>query len=77
MALGVQRQVVGAREAALAVAAAERLGAGVLAVVPRQLVRPGEAPLAALPGALVRLLAWNQPQTPISHIIITPTCYIL
>lgn len=57
MTLGVQRQVVRAREAALAVAAAERLGASVLAVVPRQLIRPGETPLAALPGALVRLLA--------------------
>lgn len=57
--LGVQRQVVRAREAALAVAAAERLRAGVLAVVSRQLVGPGEPPVAALPRAFVRLFSWN------------------
>lgn len=59
--LGVQRQVVGAREAPLAVAAAERLGARVLAVVPRELVRAREPPLAPLPRALVRLLASMRP----------------
>lgn len=39
--------------------ALKRLGAGVFAVVPRQLVAPGESPLAALPRALVRLLTWE------------------
>ena len=37
--------------------ALEGLEAGVLPVVPGQLVRPGELPLAAFPGALVGLLA--------------------
>jgi len=41
------------------VVALKRLGAGVFAVVPRQLVAPGESPLAALPRALVRLLTWG------------------
>lgn len=41
------------------VVALKRLGAGVFAVVPRQLVTPGESPLAALPRALVRLLTWG------------------
>ena len=53
----VQRQVVGAREGAVALRTSERLLPGVLPVVPRQLVRPRELPVAALPGALVRLLA--------------------
>lgn len=38
------------------VVALKRLSAGVFAVVPRQLVAPGESPLAAFPRALVRLL---------------------
>lgn len=43
----------------VAVVALKRFGAGVFAVVPRQLVAPGESPLAALPRALVRLLTWG------------------
>ena len=54
---GVEREVVAAGELATAVGALEGLGAGVLAVVARQLVGAGEAPLAAVPGARVRLLA--------------------
>ena len=54
--LHVQRQVVGAREAAVAHAALEGLGAGVLAVVAGQLVRAREPPVAAFPRAFVRLL---------------------
>ena len=53
----MQREVVGAREGALAEAALERPVARVLAVVARQLVGAGELPSAALPRALVRLLA--------------------
>ena len=48
--------MIGAREAALAHFAAERLGAGVFAVVTRQLVGAGEAPLTLEPGTTVRLL---------------------
>ena len=54
--LHVQRQVVGAREAAVAHAALEGLGPGVLAVVAGQLIRAREPPVAAFPGAFVRLL---------------------
>lgn len=56
MPLHVQGQVVAPREASGAEAALERLGARVLPVVPRELVRPGEPPLAAFPGTLVRFL---------------------
>ena len=55
--LHVQRQVVGAAECAVAGLADERLGAGVLTDVSGQLVRAGEAPVAVLPGAEVRLLS--------------------
>lgn len=41
------------------VVALKRLSTGVFAVVPRQLVAPGESPLAAFPRALVRLLTWG------------------
>ena len=54
--LHVQGQVVRAGEAAVAHAALEGLGPRVLAVVPGQLVRAREPPVAAFPGALVRLL---------------------
>jgi hypothetical protein len=60
VALHVQRQVVGARERALAHDALERLGARVLAVVSRQLVRTRKSPLALRPVTPVRLLACNQ-----------------
>ena len=56
MPLHVQGEVVGPREAPVAVLALEGLEAGVLAVVPRQLVGPREPPLAAVPRATVRLL---------------------
>lgn len=57
MSLHVQGQVVRAGETAAAHAALERLGARVLPVVARELVGSGEAPLAAVPGAGVRLLS--------------------
>ena len=57
MSLHVQRQVVGAREGALAAGALERPVAGVLAVVTRQLVGARELPRAAGPRAPVWLLA--------------------
>ena len=44
-------------ECSLAEVALEGLHAGVLPVVAGQLVRPGEPPVTALPGAAVRLLA--------------------
>ncbi|TKC34877.1 hypothetical protein EI555_009987, partial [Monodon monoceros] len=54
--LHVQGQVVRAGEAAVAHAALEGLGPRVFAVVSGQLVRAREPPVAAFPGALVRLL---------------------
>lgn len=60
--LHVQGQVVGAGEAAVAHPALERLGPGVLPVVARQLVRAREPPVAAFPGAFVRLLTSMSPQ---------------
>lgn len=54
--LHVEGEVVGPGEAAVALAALEGLDARVLPQVPRQLVRPREPPLAAVPGAPVRLL---------------------
>lgn len=57
----VQRQVVGPGKAPVAVSALERFRARVLPVVARQLVAAGEAPLAALPRALVRFFACMRP----------------
>lgn len=62
VAPSVQGEVVGAGEGAVALSASERLDARVLAKVPRQLVRPGEAPGAALPGAVVRLFSCRRQQ---------------
>lgn len=62
VSLHVQRQVVGAGEAAVAHPALERLGTRVLPVVAGQLVRPRKPPVAALPGALVGLLTRVSPQ---------------
>ena len=45
------------------VVALEGLGSGVFAVVSGQLVAPGEAPLAAVPGALVGLFPWTHTHT--------------
>lgn len=56
---GVEREVVGAREAALAVAAAEGFRARVFAVMPGQLVRAGETPFATVPRTFVGFFAWN------------------
>jgi len=56
----VQGQVVGAGEAAVAVRAAEGFDARVLAEMPGQLIGAGELPGAALPGALVGLLACGE-----------------
>lgn len=50
----MQPEVVGAREAAVAVAAAKRLGTSVLTNVAGQLVGPSKAPFAFDPAALVR-----------------------
>lgn len=58
--LHVQGQVVGAREAAAAGDALEGFGSGVFPVVSGELVRPGEAPVAALPCAAVRLLTCEE-----------------
>lgn len=58
--LPVQRQVVAPGEPAPALPALEGLGAGVLPEVAGQLVRAGEAPVAAGPRAKVRLLTWNE-----------------
>lgn len=63
VALHVQGQVVRAREAAAAGDAFEGLGAGVFAVVTRQLVRTRKPPVAALPGAAVRLLTCKRRRT--------------
>lgn len=59
MSLHVQCKVVGAREATAANGALERLGARVFPEVARELVRAGKAPIAALPRAPVRLLAYG------------------
>ena len=56
MSLHVEREVITSTERPGTKFTLERLLTRVLAVVPRQLVRPGELPLAALPRALVRLL---------------------
>lgn len=60
MPLHVERQVVGAGEAAVADGALEGLCPRVLPVVARQLVGAREPPVAALPRALVGLLTWNR-----------------
>ena len=52
--------MVRSREAPVAVAALERLGAGVLAVVAGQLVAPRKPPLTPLPRTPVRLLTCKE-----------------
>lgn len=59
----MQGQVVGAGEAAVAVRALERFHTRVLPVVPRQLVRAGKLPRAAVPGALVWLFPCEHTHT--------------
>lgn len=59
VSLHVQRQVVRAGETAAAHGALERLGARVFPEMASQLVGSGEAPLASLPGADVRLLSFS------------------
>lgn len=54
--LHVQREVVGAREAAAAHGTLERLGARVFAEVARELVGTGKLPAAAVPVAVIRFL---------------------
>ena len=61
MSLHVQGQVVAAGERPGAEVALEGLRPRVLAVVPRQLVGAGKLPAAAVPGALIRLLARVRP----------------
>lgn len=60
MTFHVQRQMIGSRKTTITVLALERLGARVLAIVPRQLITACESPLATLPRALVRLLTCNE-----------------
>ena len=60
MPAGVEGEVVAAREPAAAVGTLEGLCAGVLPVVAGELVGAGEAPLASLPRARVRLLTWER-----------------
>lgn len=60
VSLHVQGQVVRPGEGARAHGALEGLGARVLPVVARQLVRTCEAPVAALPRAPVGLLTWRR-----------------
>lgn len=59
VAFHVQGQVVRPGKAPVAVSALERFRARVLPVVARELVAAREAPLAALPRALVRFFAWK------------------
>lgn len=63
MAAAVQGEVVGPGEGAVTLGAAERFDSRVLAEVPGQLVRAGEAPGAALPGTVVGLLSWRRGRT--------------
>lgn len=60
MPLHVQRQMVGAREGTVAQVALEWPVAGVLAVVAGELVRARELPAAAVPVAMVGLLACRE-----------------
>lgn len=60
VSLHVQGQVVRAGETAAAHGALERLGTRVFPEMACELVRSGEAPLASLPGAGVRLLSFSR-----------------
>jgi hypothetical protein len=60
--LHVQREMITPGEGALADPAFKGLSPGVLAVMPRQFVAPGEPPLAFRPLTLIRFLAWNSQQ---------------
>lgn len=62
VSLHVQGQVVRSGEGARADGALEGFGARVLPVVARQLVGAGEAPVAAVPRAPVRLLTSVSPE---------------
>jgi len=55
--LHVQREMIASGERALADRAFKGLSPGVLAVMPRQFVAPGESPLALRPLTLIRFLA--------------------
>jgi len=59
MSLGVESKVIGARERARTVYTLERLGSGVLANVPRQLVRTRKVPLTTGEVTTIRLLTCN------------------
>lgn len=59
VAAAVQGQVVRAGEGAVALGAAERFDARVFAEMSGELVGAGEAPGAALPGAVVGFLSWG------------------
>lgn len=77
----MQPEVVGAREAAVAVAAAKRLGTSVLTNVAGQLVGPSKAPFAFDPAALVRFFTWNSIKTEfqissLHHIQIVPVSHV-
>lgn len=55
--LHVQREMIAPSEGALADGAFKGLSPGVLAVMPRQFVAPGESPFALGPLTLIRFLA--------------------
>ena len=61
MSFHVKREVITAGKLPRTKMALERFGAGVFPVMPRQLVRPRELPAAAVPRALVGLLARVRP----------------
>lgn len=60
VSLHVQGEVVGSGKGARADGTLEGLGAGVLPIVTRQLVRTGETPVAAVPRTPVRLLTCSK-----------------
>lgn len=61
MATAVQRQMVGPGEGAVAFRATERFDSCVLAEMSGELVGAGEAPGAAFPGTVIRLLSCMYP----------------
>lgn len=62
--------MVRTREAATAGDAFEGFGAGVFAVMPRQFIRAGEAPVASFPAAPVGLLTYKKKDKSLDHSLI-------
>lgn len=75
MATAMQREVVGSGEGAVALRAAERFDSRVLAEVSGELVGAGEAPGAALPRAVVRLLSCTHNKSPVNTLTTFTTCW--